>query len=130
MHPAMMRIPGFAFLLSIGLSLPALAQTTAPSATPMTGGVGSATLRNGFPAGGGAVALPSVQNSSTASSSATGGAPHPPPHPRGTTSSPTASTTSTGTTGRAGGGAGGNTGTAATTGTMGTAGSGSVSGGS
>src|SRR3954463_1388244 len=123
MYSTMMRTAGFALLLSIALVSTALAQNATPSASPGTGGVGSATLRNGFPAGGGAVALPSVQNSSTAISSATAGTTTSTSTAGGTTSSPTASTTSTGTTGRAGGGAGGNTGTASTTGTTGTAGS-------
>jgi hypothetical protein len=105
----MMRVASFAVLLSIGFVSTAVAQT----ATPTAGNVGSATLRNGFPVGGGAVALPNVQNSSTTTSTSTAG-------------STTLATTSTGITGRAGGGAGGNT---ATTGTTGTAG-GSVSGGS
>jgi hypothetical protein len=95
MYPAMMRTAGLALLLSSGLVATALAQ----NATPTTGTVGSAALSNGFPSGGGAVALPSVQNSSTATPAA------------GTTTSTTTSTTSTtsttgGATGSGGGGGG------------------------
>src|SRR5947207_3831531 len=90
----MMRSCGFAFFLWLGLVSTALAQ----SATPTTGNVGSATLRNGLPAGGGAVALPSVQSSGTASTPAAGT----------TTTSLTNSSTSTGSTSGGGGsGAGG-----------------------
>ena len=45
-------------------ALPALAQTiSSPTAGSTGGGVGSANLRNGFPAGGGAVVLPTLPNS-------------------------------------------------------------------
>src|SRR5260370_7041298 len=94
MHPAMMRIPAFAFFLSISLVSPALALPTAASSTPTTGAVGSAALRNGFPAGGGAVALPSVQNSATTLAT---------PTPGTATSTPaTGTTTSTVATGAPG----------------------------
>ena len=88
MYPAMMRSSGFAFFLSIALVSTAVAQT----ATPTTGSVGSATLRNGFPAGGGAVALPSVQNSATTTSTPAAG----------TTTTPSSTNSTTGTTGAGG----------------------------
>src|SRR3954447_13556801 len=88
MYPAMMRSSGFAFFLSIVLVSTAVAQT----ATPTTGTVGSATLRNGFPAGGGAVALPSVQNSATTTSTPAAG----------TTTTPSSTNSTTGTTGTGG----------------------------
>src|SRR5205085_3830809 len=84
----MMRLASFAFLLSIGLVSTAVAQT----ATPTTGNVGSAALRNGFPAGGGAVALPSVQNSATTTSTPAAG----------TTTTPSSTNSTTGTTGTGG----------------------------
>jgi hypothetical protein len=95
----MMRSSGFALFLSIGLVSTALAQ----SATPTTGNVGSATLSNGFPAGGGVVALPSVQNSGTTNSTSAAGT---------TTSTSTNATTSTtgGSGGTGSGGGGGSTG--------------------
>src|SRR4030088_1118915 len=90
MYFAMMRNAGLALLLSIALVSTAVAQ----SATPTTGAVGSAALRNGFPAGGGAVALPSVQNSSTTLAT---------PTPGTATSTPaTGTTTSTVATGASG----------------------------
>ena len=97
MYPAMMRSSGFAFFLSIALVSTAVAQT----ATPTTGSVGSATLSNGFPAGGGAVALPSAQNSVTTTSTPAAGT---------TTSISTNATTSTtGSSGTRSGGGGGST---------------------
>src|SRR5438034_692992 len=93
----MMRVASFAFLLSIGLVSTAVAQT----ATPTTGNVGSAALRNGFPAGGGAVALPSVQNSSGTTSTSTSGT---------TTTTSTTGTTGTGGSNSTGSGASGQTG--------------------
>jgi hypothetical protein len=116
---AMMRSSGFALFLSIGLVSSAIAQT----ATPGTGGVGSATLRNGFPAGSGAAALPTIQNSSTTLATPTPGT--------ATASSATGTTTSTvatgapassstsSTAGTSGGNAGGSSGAASTTGTTG-----------
>jgi hypothetical protein len=117
MYPAMTRTAGLAFLLSIGVVSTALGQ----SATPTTGNVGSATLSNGFPAGGGASALPSVQNSTTTSI------------PAATTTTSTSTTTSTtsttgGGTGSGGGGAGTGGGGASTAGaatSTGSAGNGS-----
>jgi hypothetical protein len=98
MYPAMMRTPGLALLLSIGLVSPALAQNVTPSASPGTGGVGSAVVRNGFPAGGGAVALPNVQNSSGTTATPTAGT---------TTTSTTSTNSTTSTTGTTAGGSGG-----------------------
>src|SRR5439155_71736 len=60
----------------------------AQSATPTTGNVGSATLRNGFPSGGGAVALPGVPNSSPTGST-----------PVAATTTTTSASLTTGTTG-------------------------------
>ena len=71
----MMRTVGLALLLlfaSLTSALaPALAQTTNSTATSTTGGVGNATLRNGYPAGGGVVSLPTVQNSSASTTART-----------------------------------------------------------
>src|ERR1700722_1430911 len=92
MYSAMMRSSGFALFLSIGLVSSAMAQT----ATPGTGGVGSATLRNGFPAGGGAAALPTIQNSSTTTATPAAGTTTATPT-AGTTSTPVAGTTSSST---------------------------------
>ena len=78
-----------ALLISFALAATAAAQTTAPSATPTTGAVGSAAQRGGFPASGGAVALPVIGNSGAVASTGT-------PLP-GTMASLTAST-STGST--------------------------------
>src|SRR5689334_6756929 len=91
----MIRFAGLTLLFSAALTAAAAAQTVAPSATPTNGGVGSAAQRNGYPAGGGAVALPSI-GPSIANSSTTTTTPL-----AGTTSSPafsssTASTLSTG----------------------------------
>jgi hypothetical protein len=90
-----MRIAALALLLTTALATPAMAQTTSPSATPTNGAVGSAAQRNGYPAAGGAVALPAI-GPSIANSSTTTTTPL-----AGTTSSPalsssTASTLSTG----------------------------------
>src|SRR5690242_9740427 len=98
MYPAMMRTAGLALLLPIGLVATALAQ----SATPTTGTVGSAAVSNGFPSGGGAVALPSVQNPSTAT---------PTPAAETTTSTTTATTSATSATGSGTGSGGGHDGT-------------------
>jgi hypothetical protein len=90
-----MRIAALALLLTTALATPAMAQTTSPSATPTNGAVGSAAQRNGYPAAGGAVALPAI-GPSIANSSTTTTTPL-----AGTTTSPalsssTASTLSTG----------------------------------
>jgi hypothetical protein len=90
-----MRIAALALLLTTALATPAMAQTTSPSATPTNGAVGSAAQRNGYPAAGGAVALPAL-GPSLAHSSPTTATPL-----AGTTTSPalsssTASTLSTG----------------------------------
>jgi hypothetical protein len=111
MYPAMTRTAGLAFLLSIGVVSTALGQ----SATPTTGNVGSATLSNGFPAGGGASALPSVQNSTTTSI------------PAATTTTSTSTTAATSTTGSSsgagsGGGGGGTGGGSTGSGSASTAG--------
>src|SRR5712671_4759809 len=106
MYPAMMRSSGFAFFLSIVLVSTAVAQT----ATPTTGTVGSATLRNGFPAGGGAVALPSVQNSAAATSTPAAGTTTTPSSTNsttGTTGAGGSNSTSSGASGQTGGGGGG-----------------------
>ncbi len=52
--------PGLLCLAGLAISLPASAQVAAPTVAGNGGGVGSATLRNGFPAAAGAVTLPSV----------------------------------------------------------------------
>jgi len=124
MYPAMMRASGLALLLSIGMVSTALAQNATPSGSPGTGGVGSATLRNGFPAGGGAVALPSVQNSSTTSTPTTGTT-------TSTTSANAANSTasSTSTTGGSSGGRGSSSGGGGASGGGGTAGATGANGG-
>jgi hypothetical protein len=105
-----MRLAGLALLFSTALAGAAVAQTVAPSATPTNGAVGSAAQRNGYPAGGGAVALPTIgpaiANSSTTVTTA------PLAGTTGALSSSTNSTLSTGAggsvggTGQTGGGAG------------------------
>src|SRR6267143_3706616 len=97
---AMMRTAGLALLLLFACVPPALAQTTNSTATSTTGGVDSATLRNGYPAGGGVVSLPTVQNSSastTGTSTTTGTT------ATGTTAAEATATTTTGTTSATGG---------------------------
>jgi hypothetical protein len=61
----MIGAAGLALLLLAGVAVTAAAQNVAPSATPTTGAVGSAALRNGYPGAGGAVALPTIANSPT-----------------------------------------------------------------
>src|SRR5204862_5566556 len=55
----MMRSATLALSMSLALTPPAMAQV----ATSTAGDVGSASVRNGYPAGGGAVALPTQQTS-------------------------------------------------------------------
>ena len=86
----MMRGSVLGFFLTFALVLPAMAQTT----NSTTGGVGSANLRNGYPTGGGAVSLPTAQNSSTSTTGAT------------TTTGTTTTTTTTGAAGATSGGGG------------------------
>jgi hypothetical protein len=94
----MMRVAGLALLLVLTLLAPGMAQTT----NSTSGSIDSATSRNGYPAGGGTVSLPTVQNSSASTT--------------GLATTTTAGTTGTTTTGGAGGatssgaGAGGSTG--------------------
>jgi hypothetical protein len=95
----MMRIAALALLLVLALLGPGMAQTT----NSTSGGIDSATSRNGYPAGGGTVSLPTVQNSSA---SATGLATT---TAAGTTTSATTGTTTTGTTTTGTGGAAGAT---------------------
>ena len=96
-----MRLAGLALLFSTALAGAAVAQTVAPSATPTNGAVGSAAQRNGYPAGGGAVALPtigpSIANSSTTATTT------PFAGTTGALSSSTSSTLSTGAGGSVGG---------------------------
>lgn len=103
------RFAALAFLFSTVFAAAAAAQTAGPSATPTNGAVGSAAQRNGFPAAGGAVALPAI-GLSIANSSTTTATPF-----AGTTSSPalsssTASTLSSGAGGSPTGGGTGQTG--------------------
>src|SRR5580700_1392779 len=120
----MMRIAGLGLLLVRALLAPAAAQTT----NSTSGGIDSATSRNGYPAGGGTVSLPTVQNSSigttttgstTTGTTTTGGA-------AGATSGGTGAGGSTGGTGGGGGrGAGGaSTGSATSSRASGTQGGG------
>jgi hypothetical protein len=51
--------------MALGAAMPAAAQTTL-SPAPGSAGVGSAALRNGYPAGGGAVVLPALPSPSAA----------------------------------------------------------------
>jgi hypothetical protein len=94
----MIRFAALALLFSTALTAAAAAQTVAPSATPTNGAVGSAAQRNGYPAVGGAVSLPSIANSSTTTTAPLAG----------TTSSPAflSSPTSTSATGVGLGGTG------------------------
>jgi len=107
------RFTGFALLFSTAFAAAAAAQTAAPSATPTNGAVGSAAQRNGYPATGGAVALPaigaSIANSRTTTTTPLAGTTTSP-----ALSSPTSSALSTGAggspaiggTGQAGGNGG------------------------
>src|SRR5881392_2766283 len=101
----MIRFAGLALLFSTALTAAGAAQTVAPSATPTNGAVGSAAQRNGYPALGGAVILPSIANSSTTTTPLAGTASSP-----AFSSSPT-STSATGVglggTGQTGGSGGG-----------------------
>jgi len=81
----MIRFAGLALLFSTALTAAGAAQTVAPSATPTNGAVGSAAQSNGFPASGGAVSLPGIQNAPTTASTPTAGTT--------ATSSPTSTTT-------------------------------------
>ena len=83
-YPMMMRYVGIASLVLLSLTATVAAQTTAPSATPTNGAVGSAALINGYPGSGGAFTLPAIANSNTAAA------------PLATTSTSTTATTSTG----------------------------------
>jgi hypothetical protein len=98
----MIRIAVIAAALSLVLAIPAMAQT---ATAPGGGTVGSATLSNGFPAGGGAIALPSQP----ASPGISGGIASP---AGGTAASP-------GTTAQSAGGGSSTSGTATTTGSTG-----------
>ena len=106
----MMRSTGLALLLAfawlMSAQAPALAQTTNSS----TGGVDSATSRNGYPAGGGTVSLPTVQNSSASTTGTS------------TTTTGTTTTTTGTTTGTSGGAAGSTSSGASGTGAGGSAG--------
>src|SRR5436853_6133596 len=97
-YRVMIRFAALALLFSTALTAAAAAQTVAPSATPTNGAVGSAAQRNGYPAVGGAVSLPSIANSSTTTTAPLAG----------TTSSPAflSSPTSTSATGVGLGGTG------------------------
>src|SRR5437762_1421455 len=95
----MIRFAGLALLFSTALTAAGAAQTVAPSATPTNGAVGSAAQSNGFPASGGAVSLPGIQNAPTTASTLTTGTTAT-SSPTGSINSP-ASPTST-TTGGAG----------------------------
>jgi hypothetical protein len=94
----MMRVAGLALLLVLTLLDPATAQTT----NSTTGSIDSATSRNGYPAGGGTVSLPTVQNSSASTT--------------GTATTTTAGTTGTTTTGSAAGATSSGTGAGRSTG--------------
>jgi hypothetical protein len=63
------RVPLAAALLMAFAALPAGAQT----ATSTAGGVGSAALRNGYPVGGGAIALPARSASESAATATAAG---------------------------------------------------------
>ena len=103
----MTRIRAIAAALSLAFAIPAAAQT---ATSPGGGTVGSATLRNGYPAGGGAFALPSQAASpgisgslaspgGTASNSTGAGATT---APTGGGSNPTGTATATGSAGGGG----------------------------
>jgi hypothetical protein len=62
-------------LMALVGTLPAAAQTAlSPAPGSAGGGVGSATLRNGYPAGGGSVVLPALPNPSPAAGAVAAGA--------------------------------------------------------
>src|SRR5262249_28376237 len=86
----MMRLVGIPSLVLWSLTATAGAQTTAPSATPTNGAVGSAALINGYPGSGGAFTLPAIANSNTAATPLAGTTTF------STTSTSTTATTSTG----------------------------------
>ena len=117
----MIRFAGLALLFSTALAAAAAAQTVAPSATPTNGAVGSAAQRNGYPALGGAVILPSIANSSTITTPPLAGTTGVPALSSSTSS---ISSTSVGGTGGSIGGGFGGTGQ-----TAGSGGAGSFSGG-
>src|SRR5436305_13905552 len=100
----MIRSAGLALLFSTALTAAAAAQTVTPSATPTNGAVGSAAQRNGYPAGGGAVALPSI-GPSIANSSTTTTTPL-----AGTTGVPALSSSTSSTSPSSAGGGGGSIG--------------------
>jgi hypothetical protein len=86
----MMRFILFAVALVVAGASPATAQTTAPGGGP----IGSTTLRNGYPAGGGAVSLPSGTAAATSTTT---------PAPAGAA---TSAATATGGSGSGSGGSG------------------------
>src|SRR5204862_4887462 len=93
-YRVMIRFAGLALLFSAALTAAAAAQTVAPSATPTNGAVGSAAQSNGFPASGGAVSLPGIQNAPTTAPTPTTGTTAT-SSPTGSINSPTSPTSTT-----------------------------------
>jgi len=113
----MMRTTGLALLLVFAWLTSALPSALAQTMNSTTGGVDSATSRNGYPAGGGTVSLPTVQNSSTSTTGTST-----------TAAGTTTTTTTTGTTTTTTGGAAGATSSGAASGGS-TSGAGGTGGG-
>src|SRR2546430_7807040 len=90
----MIRFAGLALLFSTAWTAAGAAQTVAPSATPSNGAVGSAAQSNGFPASGGAVSLPGIQNAPTTAPTPTTGTTAT-SSPTGSINSPTSPTSTT-----------------------------------